>query len=144
MHSYNHKLKILQQQSENLSIPTLEGFEMINLKEVLYLEAENTYTTFFLSDVKKIVATKNIGHYEEELYNDPFIRIHQSYIVNVNKVKRYIKADNGYVVLQNEKVIRVSRSQKEKLLVFFKMSRISNAVRKQPNTDSKTQSLKDS
>ncbi|MBP9134494.1 MAG: LytTR family transcriptional regulator [Saprospiraceae bacterium] len=144
MHSYNHKLKILQQQSENLSIPTLEGFEMINLKEVLYLEAENTYTTFFLSDGKKIVATKNIGHYEEELYNDPFIRIHQSYIVNVNKVKRYIKADNGYVVLQNEKVIRVSRSQKEKLLVFFKMSRISNAVRKQPNTDSKTQSLKDS
>ena len=75
MHSYNHKLKILQQQSENLSIPTLEVFEMINLKEVLYLEAENTYTTFFLSDGKKIVATKNIGHYEEELYNDPAIII---------------------------------------------------------------------
>lgn len=113
-------------QFQKISIPTQRGFELISLSEILYLEADNSYTTFYLDGGAKYIATKNIGYYEEELQEDPFLRIHQSYMVNINKVKRYIKADNGYVVLTTGKPIRVSRSKKEELVEFFSLRRKPN------------------
>lgn len=106
-----------------LCIPTLQGFELISLSEILYLEASNSYTIFYLEGNVKHTATKNIGFYETELLAEPFLRIHQSYMVNINKVKRYLKADNGYVILTTKKPIRVSRSKKEELLDFFRLRR---------------------
>lgn len=132
MKPINQKIFRLKEQSEYLSIPTLEGFEMIDLKDVLYLQANNSYTIFHMDDNSKVIATKNLGYYEDELYNDPFLRIHQSFIININKVKRYVRADNGYIILVNKVVIGVSKSRKDALLVFFKMRRISNTVSTQP------------
>lgn len=109
-----------------LCIPTQRGFELVSVSEILYLEADNSYTTFYMEGNIKHVATKNIGFYEMELEADPFLRIHQSYMVNINKVKSYLKADNGYVILTTGKNIRVSRSKKEELLEFFKLRRNPN------------------
>ena len=64
--------------------------------------------------------------YEEELFDEPFLRIHQYFIVNVNKVGRYLKADNGYVIMSTGKSIKVSRSKKDELMDFFKMRRMQN------------------
>lgn len=128
MKPINQKILKLKEQSEYLSIPTVEGLEMIDLKDVLYLQADNSYTIFHLTNLTKVVSTKNLGYYEEELYDDPFLRIHQSFIININKVKRYVRADNGYVILTNKVIIGVSRSRKEALLVFFKMRRVTNTV----------------
>ncbi len=116
-------LNAKHQKFHKLCIPTLKGFELVSVSEILYLEADNSYTTFYLEGNVKHTATKNIGFYETELEADPFLRIHQSYMVNINKVVRYIKADNGYVVLTTNKTLRVSRSKKEELLDFFKLRR---------------------
>lgn len=115
---------------QKVSIPTQLGFELVSLSEIVFLEGSGSYTIFHLEGNKQHIATKNIGFYEVELQEDPFLRIHQSYMVNVNKVKRYVKADNGYVVLNSGKPIRVSRSKKEELLDFFRL-------RRNPNKSSK-------
>ncbi|KXH82978.1 LytR/AlgR family response regulator transcription factor [Chryseobacterium kwangjuense] len=124
--SDNTSLLDKHKQFQKVSIPTQEGFELISISEIMYLEASNSYTTFYLEGKKQLVATKNIGFYEEELQADPFLRIHQSYMVNINKIKRYVKADNGYVILTTGQPIRVSRSKKEELLEFFKLRRSPN------------------
>ena len=111
---------------QKISIPTQKGFELVSISEIMYLEAGGNYTTFYLEGNVQHVSTKNIGFYEEELQSDPFLRIHQSYIVNINKVKRYLRADNGYVILTTGKPIRVSRSKKDELLDFFKIRRNPN------------------
>jgi DNA-binding LytR/AlgR family response regulator len=100
-------------------IATSEGFLLIEKTAILYLEADNTSTTFFLEDKSKVVSTRNIGYYDEELKQDPFIRIHHSYLVNLNKIVRYVRADNGYVVLANGKPLGVARGKKDELLSFF-------------------------
>lgn len=127
------KVDIFLEKVHKISIPVLNGFEMIPLSDILYLEADGSYTVFHLVDKKKMISTSNLGHYDEELINEPFLRIHQSYIVNLNKIKSYIKADNGYVVLENGLPLRVSKSRKEQLLIFFKIRRISNTSPKRTN-----------
>ncbi len=106
-----------------LSIPTMEGYLLINIADVLYLEAENAYTKIYLDGGTSTLSTKNIGFYENELKEEAFLRVHNSYIVNLAKIAKYVKADDGYLLLQNKKVIRVSRNRKEDLLFFFKSLR---------------------
>lgn len=129
-----NKLRIKQSKLVTVSIPTLSGYELVNINDILYLEADNTYTTFYFEDKSKTVVTKNIGYFEEEFTEEAFLRVHQSYMVNLNKVKAYIKGDNGYVVLTNGQPITVSKSRKEELLVFFKMRRKHNTIPKRLST----------
>lgn len=102
-----------------LSVPTTEGFELVDANDIHYLEAEINYTHIFLSSNKSITSSKNLGYYEEELKSEPFIRIHNSTIVNLTKVKSYIRGDDGWVILQNGKTLKVSKSKKDDLLFFF-------------------------
>ena len=128
------KLQIKHSKLKTLSISTLQGYEMINIEDILYIEADNSYTTFYFLNEKPIVSTKNIGYYDNELMEEAFIRVHQSYLVNLNMVRSYLKADNGYVILINKQPIKVSKSRKEELLIFFKMRRIQNSMPKKQTT----------
>ena len=114
-------LKIKHSKFHKICIPTLQGFELISVNEIMYLQADGAYTYFFMESGKRITSTKNLGFYEEELKEEPFLRIHQTFMVNINRVKQYLKADNGYVIMTTGKAIRVSRSKKDELLAFFKM-----------------------
>lgn len=131
----NEKLQVKKSKLETISIPTLEGFEMVYIADILYLEAENSYTTFYFDNNTSIISTKNMGYYEEEFSEEAFLRVHQSYMVNLNQVKKYLRADNGYIILKSGKPIRVSKSRKEELLYFFKMRKWQNTSSKQRSTD---------
>lgn len=101
-----------------ISIPTMEGFSVVSLDSLLYIEADGAYSHIHLKD-KKIISAKNLGYYEKELLGLPFLRIHKSYIINMMKVTKYIKGVEGYVVLENKKILKVSKTKKEQLCGFF-------------------------
>lgn len=102
-----------------LSIPTLEGFSVVDIHALYYIQADGAYSHIYLSECE-IVSAKNLGYYERELLGFPFLRVHKSYIVNMLKIVKYIKGDEGYVVLENKKIIKVSKSKKEELYRFFR------------------------
>ena len=104
---------------EKLSISTQEGYSLIKLNEILYLEADGNYTIMHLTNNTRIVSTKNLGFFEKILIDEPFLRIHNSKIVNLTKVIRYIRAEYGYVVIETGKPLSVSRSKRDELLAFF-------------------------
>jgi DNA-binding LytR/AlgR family response regulator len=54
---------------------------------------------------------------------EPFLRVHNSFIINLNKVVKYIRGDDGYIILNNGTPIRVSRSKRDELLEFFSIAR---------------------
>ncbi len=83
--------------------------------EILYAESDGNYSTLFLEDRNKIVLTKKLKEVNELLPKDSFFRIHNSYIINLNKIKEFIKTD-GYVVLQSNDKIPVSRQKKSDFL----------------------------
>lgn len=103
-----------------IAIPTLEGFEILNISDITHLESKNTYTTFYIANGKNIVSSKNIGFYEEKLYDLHFLRVHHSFIVNVKHILKYIRADNGYLLVTNNKLVLVSKSKKDILMNLLK------------------------
>jgi two-component system LytT family response regulator len=83
--------------------------------EILYAESDGNYSTIFLSDGQKIVLTKKLKEVNDLLPEDSFFRIHNSYIINLHKIKEFLKTD-GYVVLSSNHKIPVSRQKKSDFL----------------------------
>jgi two-component system LytT family response regulator len=83
--------------------------------DILYAESDGNYSTIFLSDGHKIVLTKKLKEVNTILPSDSFFRIHNSYIINLNKIKEFLKTD-GYVVLKSNHKIPVSRQKKSDFL----------------------------
>ena len=83
--------------------------------EILYAESDGNYSTIFLTDGQKIVLTKKLKEVNELLPSASFFRIHNSYIINLNKIKEFLKTD-GYVVLKSNHKIPVSRQKKSDFL----------------------------
>jgi two-component system LytT family response regulator len=83
--------------------------------EILYAESDGNYSTIFLTDGQKIVLTKKLKEVNTLLPSDSFFRIHNSYIINLNKIKEFLKTD-GYVILKSNHKIPVSRQKKSDFL----------------------------
>lgn len=103
-----------------ITIPQLDGFEVLNTSDILYCKADDNYTEIYLNNNKKKLVSKTLKYFEEALNDSSFARVHKSYLVNVNEVVKYVKGKGGSVVLSNGKEIMVSASKKSDLLSFFK------------------------
>ena len=103
-----------------IAVPTAEGFELISATDVIYFEAESNYTHIFLKNKNKIIACRTLKKIEEQIqdYNF-FVRVHNSYMVNLNEVVRYVRGEGGYLIMSDNSSINVSRNRKDALLKFF-------------------------
>ena len=104
--------------SGKITIPLQNGFEVLQIEEILYCKADDNYTQIFIGDKKKLVS-KTLKYFEEILSPNGFARVHKSYLVNVNAITEYKKGKGGSVVLHNGKEIMVSPAKKKDLLNFF-------------------------
>ncbi len=99
---------------QKIILPTMEGFELINSDEILYCEAEDNFTQFYFTDQRKpLLICRTLKFYEQALEDLGFLRIHRSYLVNLNFVKRYTKGKGGYITMENGKELEVSASKKK-------------------------------
>lgn len=108
-----------------LCIPSVKGFQVVELKHILYCESTGSYTNFHFEDGRHMVSAKPIFEYEELLGEAGFIRIHKSFLINLYHLKEYLRGEGGSVILSNNKEIEVSRRRKdillEKIKVFYKL-----------------------
>ena len=100
---------------KRISIVNNDGMLFQPIDEIAYCEADNSYTYFHLLNGKKIVASKTLKDFESILDGHQFYRIHNSYLVNLNHVEMYIRADGGSVVVNGMK-LPVSRTKKEEFV----------------------------
>lgn len=102
-----------------ITVPVLDGFEVIAVKDIMYCKADDNYTQIFLSNGTKKLVSKTLKFFEEALTEFGFARIHKSYLVNVNEITSYKKGKGGSVVLSSGQEVMVSASQKANLLSYF-------------------------
>jgi two-component system LytT family response regulator len=101
-------------------VPTSEGFELIPADQVIHCQANDNYTHLFLKNKTKIIACRTLKEMEEQLQDFPFfVRVHHSYLVNLNEVTKYVRGDGGYLVMSDGSTVNVSRSRKEALMKLF-------------------------
>ncbi len=101
-----------------LAIPFSEGMVFVNMKDILYCEAQSNYTQLYMKDGKSYLVSKTLKDYESLLIQHGFFRVHHSFLVNIKEIKQYIKGDGGYIVMNNNVQIGISQRKKD---AFLKM-----------------------
>lgn len=101
---------------QKIALPTLHGYELAPLNNIMYCESKSNYTNIHLNNGQQILVSRTLKDIEELLNMHPFFRIHNSFLVNLQYAIRYIKGEGGSLVLNNNITIPVSRNKKEELL----------------------------
>ncbi|MEZ4855161.1 MAG: LytTR family DNA-binding domain-containing protein [Gelidibacter sp.] len=87
----------------------------LETEHIIFIESDGNYSTFHMADGQKIVVTKKLKEVNSLLPEHYFFRIHNSFIINLNKIKEFIK-NEGYVVMQSNHKIPVARQRKSDFL----------------------------
>ena len=93
---------------QKISLHTSEKIIVIELMDIIYCKSDNNYTTFFLENKTKILVSKTLKYYSDMLKEFNFLRVHQSYLINIKYIKEFIKSDGGYLILKDNSNIPVS------------------------------------
>jgi len=105
-----------KQSSSKIVLRTSESIHVIPTNDIIRLQAEGAYTSFFLINRKAIVVSKNIKEYDKLLENKGFIRSHQSHLVNSNHIVSYLKSDGGTLSMTDGSHAPVATRFKEKVI----------------------------
>lgn len=106
-----------------IALPTSEGLMFIEIDEIVMLIADGSYTNVFLKQQDKILVSKKLKAFEQVLQHPFFFRTHRSYIINLNRVKRYVRQDGGYIVMENGELASLARDRKEEFLKLYQVPR---------------------
>ena len=97
---------------EKLSISAVDGIYFVHIREVLRLEAEDNYTHIYLKNGERITASRTIKWYEELLQPMNFYRVHKRHVINLNYMRKFVKGDGGYLIMDDGENIEVSRRRR--------------------------------
>ena len=103
-------------QDEKIAISTAEGLEFIIISTILHIEASSNYSKIHLQNGKIIVVTKLLKDFEDMLLPYRFYRIHNTHLINLKHIEKYIKGDGGQVRLTDGTVLDIARRKKDEFL----------------------------
>lgn len=106
----------LKSKSAKIAVPTFDGLQMISAEEIVKCTADESYTHITLTNGSKLVVSRILKEFEDLLSDYNFFRVHNSSLVNLAHVKKYVKGDGGYVIMSDDETVEVSRRKKNELL----------------------------
>jgi two-component system, LytTR family, response regulator len=106
-----------------LAIPTNDGLEYLNTSEIIRVEADRSYSWFYLTDKRKYLVSRNLKEYQELLQDLDFFRPHNSHLINMNFVKKFIRHEGGYIEMSDGSTVPISRGKRD--LFLLQMAKIS-------------------
>lgn len=118
----NHKeaelsgVKKRMEYTARIGLPMKEGLVYLMVSDIIWIESNGSYCVFHTVHQQKYMVSKNIGEYEELLPEDKFFRAHKSHLINVAKVKRFIRTDGYFVEMENGSMIEIARRKKDDFL----------------------------
>jgi len=105
--------------SNRLVLKSSDQVHLVDIPDIVHIEADGNYSTFYLTDSRKIVISKSTREYEEILLDQGFHRIHKSHIVNINRMSYFDKADGGTLVMCNGDEVPVASRKRDMLMELF-------------------------
>jgi len=105
-----------QHKNQKLALPTLEGLIFIEVNDIIKLEADGSYCIFHFLQKNTVMVSKPIKEYEELLEENNFMRVHHSFIINLNQIKKYVRGSGGHVIMNDDSMVDVSLRRKEDFL----------------------------
>ena len=102
-----------------IALTTGDGMLFVTTSDILYCMADSNYTSVVLKGGKKILVSKVLKDIDEALGGADFYRIHNSYLINLAHISRYVRGDGGYVVMEDGVTISIARSRRQEFMELF-------------------------
>jgi len=122
--SGNDSFKVLMENLKSpipsrMAIPTADGMEYLNPKEIIRIEADRSYSWFYLTGKRKILVSKNLKEFQDLLSDRYFFRSHNSHLINLKYVHKFVRKEGGFIEMQDGEQIPISRNKKDLFLVHM-------------------------
>lgn len=104
---------------KKLALPTLDGFCIVSINEIVYCEANSNYTSIFLSNGQQMLVSRTLKEFDDSLSERFFFRIHHSHLINLDFVKKYLRSASS-VIMENGKELIVSTRKKQEFVDLLK------------------------
>jgi len=102
-----------------LVIPTSDGKEYLNPNDIIRIEADRSYSWFFITNNRKILVSKHLKEFQDLLNDRNFFRPHNSHLINLDFVKKYVRHDGGYIEMTDSSQVPISRNRKDLFLAHM-------------------------
>lgn len=104
---------------EKIALTTSEGLVFKKIRDIVRCESDRMYTIVVMADGEKLMVSKPMGQLEEILEGQDFFRVHMSHLINMHQIRQYVRADGGYVVMEDGATVSVARNRKDDFLELF-------------------------
>jgi two-component system LytT family response regulator len=103
---------------QRIALTTNDGLLFVSTAHILYCEAESNYTSVVMIN-RKVLVSKTLKEIDEALGGPEFYRIHNSFLINLNHIQKYVRGDGGYVMMNDGKAVSISRSKRQEFMDMF-------------------------
>jgi two-component system, LytTR family, response regulator len=104
---------------QRIALTTNDGMIFVSTNEILYCQAESNYTYVVLKGGKKILVSKVLKEIDETLAGPDFFRVHNSYLINLNHISKFVRGEGGYVIMDDGANISISRNRRQEFMEQF-------------------------
>lgn len=119
------KETFINEEIRKISLPMSDGLLFVEVKDIILLKADGAYTNVYLHNGSRILVSKKLRFFEEVLVSRPnFFRPHRSYLININYIRKYTRAENS-IVMDNNAEVAISRDIKSQFEALLKEYRLS-------------------
>ena len=108
-----------KQAISRIALTTSEGLLFVPTSDIIFCESDSNYTKVVLKDGRKILVSKPLKDLDDTLAGPDFYRIHNSFLVNLNHIKKYIRGEGGYVIMDDGSTVSISRTRKQEFVELF-------------------------
>ncbi|MBC7947311.1 MAG: response regulator transcription factor, partial [Chitinophagaceae bacterium] len=115
----NIKQQTAKPATHRIALTTGDGMIFVPTQDILYCQAESNYTSVVLVGGKKILVSKVLKDIDETLSGSDFFRIHNSYLINLNHIKKYVRGEGGYIIMDDGANISISRNKRQEFMEQF-------------------------
>jgi len=105
-----------RQKTNRIAISSFGQIKMINIHNIIYIEAERSYSSIYTKGSASILTSRPLREFNDILPDHLFIRVHTSFLVNIDHISEFIKEDGGILVLSDNSKIPVSRRRKKEVI----------------------------
>ena len=102
-----------------IALPHASGMVFVDIRRIVYCEADSNYTRFYLENGEQYVVSKTLGDVQDVLESRDFVRVHRQYMVNLEHIQKLVKGEGTYLLMTNGVSIPVARQQKDRLMERF-------------------------
>lgn len=114
-----HNLSDTDKCQKKLVLSTMEMVHLVELKNIIWCKSETNYTKFHLANNEKIIISKTLKEYVDQLNPYGFLRIHRSYLINLNHLVGFDKRDGGSVVMSDGEKLPVAIRKRDEFMKIF-------------------------